>query len=637
MDKDNAQDSSTPISDQPSALQGLADTIAFLAAHPPFSALPDEDLARLLAHARLRYYPEGEKIDPQTDAPPAFVAVVYQGLIGGLTVAGGDFSVGPGEMLLNVAAYEARPSRSNYTAQRDSFLIEIPSDDFLAAAQQQEPLKRYCERRASELIDLSRAQASRQAMLDLQAEASLDTPLRALASHPALECSADTPVTRAVAQMHDAGVGSIIISNGQRQVLGIFTLHDLRDLVARGAEAIHGPVGDVMTRQPQVIEADAPVYEAAATMAERRVRHLPVVAQGRLWGIVSERDLFTLQRGGLVHLSRALSRADSTDTLRQILREVHALSRQMLAHGASARQLTGIITRLNDAALARTINLVTQSQPWPCEVIWLTFGSEGRGEQTLATDQDNGLVLLEPLDDAGRAQALKTAGQINQALDDIGFPLCRGNTMASNPALCLSLDEWRARFMRMIQSPTPQHLLDATILLDARPAHGDQHAWHDLMAEVRALAADNSRFIRALARHALEWRPALNFMGRVRTQKVEDQRVVNLKKGALQPIIAAARVLAVAHQVEAINTEDRFHALAEARAINGNDARAWVEAFSFVQLQRMKLNQQQAEAGEIMDNDLDLATLNPLDKRILREALRQVGRLQRRLDLDYPA
>ena len=86
MDKDSTLDS-TPISDQPSALQGLADTIAFLSAHPPFSAMPEDDLATLLAHARLRYYPEGEKIDPQTDAPPAFIAVVYQGLIGGLTGA----------------------------------------------------------------------------------------------------------------------------------------------------------------------------------------------------------------------------------------------------------------------------------------------------------------------------------------------------------------------------------------------------------------------------------------------------------------------------------------------------------------------------------------------------------------------
>ncbi len=637
MSTDNEHTSSTPISDRPSALQGLADTIAFLSVHPPFSALPENELADLLAQAQLRYYPEGEKIDPQSDAPPAFVAVVYQGLIGGLTRAGGDFDVGPGEMLLNVAAYENRPSHSNYAAQRDSFLIEIPSADFLAAAQRLVPLKRYCERRASELIDLSRAHASRQAILDLQAEASLDTPLRALANHPALECSAQTPVTQAVAKMHEAGVGSILICNNQRQVEGIFTLHDLRDLVARGAEAIHGPIGTVMTQQPKVIEADAPIYEAAALMAERRVRHLPVVSQGRLWGIVSERDLFTLQRGGLVHLSRALSRASSTDELRQILREVHALSRQMLAHGASARQLTGIITRLNDAALARVITLITLEHPWPCDVIWLTFGSEGRGEQTLATDQDNGLVLLTSADEKIRQQALKTAGRINQALDDIGFPLCRGNTMASNPTLCLTLEEWRSRFSRIIHSPTPQHVLDATILFDARPAHGDSATWSALMTEVRSEAAANSRFIRTFARHALEWRPALNFMGRLRTEKVEDQRVVNLKKGALQPIISAARVLSLAQRIEAVNTEDRFNALAAAGAINSNDARAWIEAFSFVQLQRMKLNQQQAEAGESMDNDLDLATLNPLDKRILREALRQVGRLQRRLELDYPA
>ncbi|MBW4968450.1 cyclic nucleotide-binding protein, partial [Pseudoalteromonas sp. CR1] len=76
---------------------------------------------------------------------------------------------------------------------------------------------------------------------------------------------------------------------------------------------------------------------------------------------------------------------------------------------------------------------------------WLCFGSEGRREQTLFTDQDNG-ILFDAKDAAEaaaiRGRLLPLAQQINQSLALCGFSLCKGNIMAGNPELCLSRAEW---------------------------------------------------------------------------------------------------------------------------------------------------------------------------------------------------
>ena len=94
---------------------------------------------------------------------------------------------------------------------------------------------------------------------------------------------------------------------------------------------------------------------------------------------------------------------------------------------------------------------------------WFAFGSEGRHEQTLSTDQDNGIIFrcadAKQLKET-RARLVEFARTVNEDLAACGFPLCKGNIMASNPELCLTLDEWKSRFGDWIREPDPQALLN---------------------------------------------------------------------------------------------------------------------------------------------------------------------------------
>ena len=149
---------------------------------------------------------------------------------------------------------------------------------------------------------------------------------------------------------------------------------------------------------------------------------------------------------------------------------------------------------------------------------WLALGSEGRHEQSLVSDQDNGLVFSAT--DRHEADALREiflpfAQDVNRRLADCGFPLCSGGIMAGNPAWCLSLDEWRQRFYEWVRRPEPEALLNASIFFDLFPLCGDRDLGEELRSLLLSLTADTPAFLHLMAVNALQVDVPLNFRGEV--------------------------------------------------------------------------------------------------------------------------
>jgi CBS domain-containing protein len=312
----------------------------------------------------------------------------------------------------------------------------------------------------------------------------------------------------------------------------------------------------------------------------------------------------------------------------------------MLAQGASVEQLTRLIATLNDNLTRRVIALTLDNckQPLP-PFVWLAFGSEGRSEQTLKTDQDNGILFqcnAEQNPEELREQLLPVAKQINDALAECGFPLCPGNIMASNPECCLSLDEWKDRFSRWIDQGTPEHLLKATIFFDFRPLFGDRKPLDELRQWLLEETEANSRFRRQMAENAMHIRPPLGLFGEFKLSHGGDYaHTLDLKLQGLTPFVDAARIIALAHRIDETNTDSRLQAAAEAGTLRQEDVSAWSEAYHFIQLLRMRSHRRQASEGKELSNRLDPDTLNELDRRILKEAFRQGRKLQNKIALEY--
>ncbi len=103
--------------------------------------------------------------------------------------------------------------------------------------------------------------------------------------------SPEATVRQAVREMNDKGVGALLVVEEGCPV-GIFTERDvLRRVVDEGRNPASTQVADVMTADVLVVEPTTPVEQVMATMTERRIRHLPVVEDGKLVGIVSIGDM----------------------------------------------------------------------------------------------------------------------------------------------------------------------------------------------------------------------------------------------------------------------------------------------------------------------------------------------------------
>jgi CBS domain-containing protein len=104
-----------------------------------------------------------------------------------------------------------------------------------------------------------------------------------------LTVEAGALLTDAVRSMDERRVGAVLVLDGDRLV-GVFTERDVLRAVARGL-APDAVVGDWMTRGPETIESGDPAQHAAVLMIHGGFRHLPVVDEGRVVGILSIRDL----------------------------------------------------------------------------------------------------------------------------------------------------------------------------------------------------------------------------------------------------------------------------------------------------------------------------------------------------------
>ena len=623
-------------------------TAEHLARHAPFDHMEREHLLWLARRLKLSYYAKGEMIlSPEQGVVDRFF-IIKQGVVLGEqdVVRAQDDSawleLHEGECFPLGALLSKRAVSSTYRARDDVFCYELAAADFHELTHLSAHFHDFCSRRIAMLLEQSKHVIQAQYSQSSSEQQSMSSPLSAIVRRAPVTCAPETPIREVLQTMHDLGIGSMVAAQDGRP-LGIFTLHDVLNRVALANVDLARPIIGIMSTHLTTLPPQALAYEAALAMAKHGIRHVLVCDNGKLAGVISEKDLFTLQRVSLRQVSTSIRGAVDVPGLKQCAHDIRQLARNMLAQGVAAEQLTLFISTLNDLLTSRVIELECEAQGIShsalCDmgICWLALGSEGRFEQTLSTDQDNGIIFALPphtTADEIRQKLLPLAQRINHALDACGFPLCKGGIMASNPKWCLSLDEWKAAFSAWIDHGDPDALLNATIFFDFRPLLGNATLADELKDWLVDAAEANPRFLHQMAANALRNRPPL---GVVRDFVVDDG-TLDLKMNGVAPFVDGARIFALATGGPATNTAQRLRGAAAKLNIPAGEIEAWIEAFYFIQLLRLRhqhgLEEDEAEVfGKA--NRIDPDQLNPLDRRILKEAFRQARKLQARLALDY--
>ncbi len=606
--------------------------------HAPFAQMEPAALDFFLTHCEQRYYAVGDVLVEPADGAVREIFFIRQGVVIGLRgladLSGGAFEYEAGALFPLSAAVAQRAVTATYSAAADTFVLALPCAAMRELALLSPTFADFLNRRIATLLELSRRALQIAYSSQTLAEQSLESPLRELVSGKLVTCGPDALLREALLEMHRKRIGSILVVDPPGRPLGILTRYDVLGRVALAEVPLDTPMRQVMVQPVHTLTTADTAHDAAMLMSRYGIRHVPVTRDGVAVGLVSERDLFAMQRLSLKQVGRSIRAAADVDTLRMVAQDIRRFARNLLSQGVQARQLTSLISHLNDVLTQHLLELKAIEHGIAlAPLCWLALGSQGRSEQTIATDQDNALILPDGTDDSQRRAILAFARDVNLALDACGYPLCRGKVMAGEPGCCLTLQQWRERFAHWIEYGAPQDLLNASIYFDMRPIAGREQSALELRAEVFEAARRNPRFLKQMALNALSHDAPLSWLGGIDT---DERGTLDLKLQGTAIFVDAARLYSLAHGNVLTSTRERLESAGKTIGLAPAEYEAWAGGFEFLQMLRLRVqleNKDNALSAE--PNRLAVASLNDIDRSILKESLRVARSLQQRLRLDY--
>ena len=463
---------------------------------------------------------------------------------------------------------------------------------------------------ASGLAERLRNSLERSQVVSFQPD--LAVPVSSLLRGPAVRVPPGVNVGEAARVMADRSVSSVLVDSDPP---GIVSDRDFRRLLAAG-KGPETPVLELRTAPLKTVAAECPVYEAWRILLEAGVHHLPVARDGIIIGVLSATDLLKTTAAGPLAVMKRVERLGDRSALPGYSTKVAEMASVLFNGGLEPTVIGGFVSRLNETLLTRILRWAeAELGPPPTPYAWLVFGSEGRMEQMVLTDQDNALVYGVDSPEAEiyfRALAEKVITDLQSA----GFPLCPGGYMATK--WTGSLDTWEARFRGWLENPTPKALLEASIFFDLRPVYG--HLDVERLRTVVARAKGARTFLAAMAKSALTFHVPSGLGLRLRS----DTAKFDMKLKGISPIVFLARVYGLEAAARSSNTLERLRAAAEAGLISHDTCDTLSEAYRFLLRVRLREQIEMISEGKPPSNMISLSDLSSMERSRLRDAFRAI-------------
>ncbi len=614
----------------------------------PFKQLPDELFTAFEQAARSEKYPPRYHIFNQHDPPSGSLYIIKQGQVEivALTPGGVEMVVDcrqAGSFFGGTPVFTNQPYTAGARTVEESICYLIPQQLLLETAKQYPQLAEYFSktiysRVRSLYTDMVRDHGQR-ALTQMEAYP-FKKRLADIMSTPIETCSGAAPIKEIAQRMTQKGIGAMLVCNEQQRAIGIVTDRDLisKVLTLETDDYSQVTAEQVMTPDPVCMTPSTYMYEATSLMINRRIRHLPVIDQGRPVGIVSQQDLMKYRSQKSMLLVGKAKAASSIDELAGIKEQIVKVAKALMSETRSHSETVEILSYLHHCILNRGYELVFEElqqqgkTPPKIRSCFIIMGSGGRKEMLLGPDQDNGFIFEDfPDEQAAEVNAFYVpfAERLVEAYTRIGYPQCNGKVMANNPLWRGRLKEWRARISDWINTPEPQKVRYSTIFFDFMPLVGDPALAQDLRDIVHEKIRKFPLFLYHVMELDFKHKVPLGLLGRFTLEREEKHKgMLSIKQAGSIFIVDCVRMFMLEKQADATTTIERLEKLVGLKVLNQDTAehlKAAFEAFTFLRLRNeIKL----VEQGQPPSHYLDPNALSKDEQDLLREAFRAASKLQ---------
>jgi CBS domain-containing protein len=599
----------------------------FLASVPPFDALDPSDLSAVLERASQQSFEVREVALVEDGAPAQGVYVIRSGSME---------LVHDGEVIAVLEPGECFGHPSLLTGMAPAFTVRAhePSTCWVLGPAD----ARYVFATKEGVSFVATSMRRRLTSAGHTVHGLLDvgtTPISTVMRAP-VWCEPETSVREAAGLLSEQGLGgSLLVSLGDQ--VGIVTDSVLRKQVLAGDVPVDAPVSAVARVPAPAIPITQIAIEANIDMAAASSEHAAVLDAGRIVGVMSGADLLGLRRQSPVALRHSILTAIDEDALVQTAARLPVLFGLLLKSGVPSRDIGRVLTLQHDAIVSRLIDFSIRSRgPAPLPWAWLDLGSTARRELTLSSDQDNALAYDRP--DPGAEASVdqyfeRLGADVNEGLVRCGIGLDNNGVLAGKRLWRMSKPDWLRTFQECLTDPNESHLIRASVSFDFRPAAGGLEVTSGLTDVIRA-ARSYPAFMRLMARTAFGYHVALGFRGHFATDR---SGRLDLKAGAIIPLVNVVRFHALANGVTISPTVDRIQAIASVGGLEQGVADGLSEAFEVICRIRFEHHAALIAAGQAPDNLVDPGALPPIARGDLREALHVVRHAQKPLGAWVPS
>ena len=343
------------------------------------------------------------------------------------------------------------------------------------------------------------------------------------------------------------------------------------------------------------------------------------------------RNYLKVRLAEVVTLTGKINHTTELEELVELHRRLNVVAIELFLRGVGVMEIHALITSYRHRLTEKVIAMVSKKlAPMPCEFAWFNMGSDGRREQTFFTDQDNALVYKVDGSQEIDAYFENFANEVVTALDEVGFSLCTGKIMPSNPDWRDSLGGWRRKLEGIFNDQSQENLLRVIILMDVAYSAGSASLGRRLIDKVHQMIKDNFGALMVMARSAVMSSVALTMFKKLRLEKSGDHRgMLNVKLYGWAPLIMTARVFALKYGYIDTNTVERIKHLEAQHHFEAELSQDLQKAYRVLTYAKMVSQVEAIVSGRKYDYYLDPETLKGSELDELKRALSSVEALQK--------
>lgn len=595
----------------------------------PFDCLSTDEQALVRSNVDIAYFqPNAVVLD--VGAAPTHLFVIIKGYVAQMEGEEVQASYGPDDCFDGRSLIAGRAS-SRFIAAEELLVYQ------LARATVQELIARNATFGALLFSDLGhKLSALAQRAEEHETQSLLLARVDQAYLRPAHTVAASASIVQVAQVFKDQRTTSVLVENAEcgADALGIFTANSLQHAILDGRPLDTLPVGALATYPVVTIQASDTIGDAMAVLLRSRVHRLVVVDEaGRVQGLLRALDLFSFVANQSHLVGVQIEQAHSLDDLQHAAALITQLIAALHRGGMRIGLMTRLVQQLNTRLFERAWEMIAPADLLANSCLFV-MGSEGRGEQLLKTDQDNGLLLRDgytPPDDLAAI-----CQQFSDALAAFGYPECPGRIMLNNPAWRGTVAEFSQRARRWLLMPEGDDLMNLGIFLDALAVAGDASLLAKVRDSLREMTVESDVQVARFAAAVDAFGSPASWWGRLIGR--DDAQQINLKKAGLFPIVHGVRSLALAQGIAAASTAERLDALVAQQVLDTKLGQELLESLHFLMRLRLQAGLDEWTLNRPITGKVDPMKLSSLERDLLKDTLAVVKRfkavLHQRLRLD---